>query len=49
MAQVSPIDIKKGPYQQDGSTSKWPTPPYEENEWAAAAAASIYAAGAAYR
>ncbi|KAI9792399.1 MAG: hypothetical protein M1816_002283 [Peltula sp. TS41687] len=50
MAQVSPIDIKKNPYpSQDTSVSKWPTPPYEENEWAAAAAASIYAAGAAYR
>jgi meiosis induction protein kinase IME2/SME1 len=24
---------------------KWPTPPYEENEWAASAAASIWAAG----
>lgn len=29
--------------------SKWPTPPYEENEWAAAAAASIVAAGTIYR
>lgn len=49
IAQVSPIDIKKNPYQHDTTVSKWPTPPYEENEWAAAAAASIYAAGAAYR
>jgi len=24
---------------------KWPTPPYEENEWAESAAASIWAAG----
>ena len=24
---------------------KWPTPPYEESEWAASASASIWAAG----
>lgn len=28
---------------------KWPTPPHEENEWAAAAAASIFAAGSIYQ
>lgn len=28
---------------------RWPTPPYEENEWAASAAASIFAAGSVYR
>ena len=28
---------------------KWPTPPYEENEWAAAAAASIFAASSAFQ
>lgn len=27
----------------------WPTPPYEENEWAANAAASIFAVGSAFR
>ena len=27
---------------------RWPTPPYEENEWAASAAASIFAASSAY-
>ena len=27
---------------------RWPTPPYEENEWAASAAASIFAAGSIY-
>lgn len=27
------------------SNYKWPTPPYEENEWAASAAASIWAVG----
>ena len=28
---------------------RWPTPPYEENEWAASAAASIFAAGSIYQ
>ena len=28
---------------------RFPTPPYEENEWAASAAASIFAAGSLYR
>ena len=27
---------------------RWPTPPYEENEWAASAAASIFAASSVY-
>jgi meiosis induction protein kinase IME2/SME1 len=43
-----PVDIK--PQQpQNNYTSKWPTPPYEESDWAASAAASIIAAQAAYR
>ncbi|KAI9805446.1 MAG: hypothetical protein M1825_000697 [Sarcosagium campestre] len=33
----------------DVTESHCPTPPYEDNEWAAAAAASIYAAGESYR
>lgn len=28
---------------------RWPTPPYEENEWASAAAASIFAAGSMHQ
>jgi meiosis induction protein kinase IME2/SME1 len=45
-----PMDIVKPQnQQQDSYTSKWPTPPYEESDWAAAAAASIFAAQAAYR
>ncbi len=28
---------------------QWPTPPYEDNEWGATAAASIFAAGLVYR
>lgn len=48
-SQVSPINIKKSSYHHAVTEAKWPTPPYEENEWASAAAASICAAGAAYR
>lgn len=36
-----PLDLNKKPEGQ----SKWPTPPYEESEWAASASASIWAAG----
>ncbi|KAJ3523991.1 hypothetical protein NM208_g12233 [Fusarium decemcellulare] len=36
-----PLDLSK---KTDGQY-KWPTPPYEESEWAASAAASIWAAG----
>lgn len=43
---LKPLDIRSGAQPDE---HKWPTPPYEENEWATAAAASIAAAGAAYR
>ncbi|MCJ1309117.1 hypothetical protein MMC25_002772 [Agyrium rufum] len=33
----------------ESQSATWPTPPYEENEWAASAAASIFAAGSMYR
>ena len=33
-----PLDLSK-------KSQKWPTPPYEESEWAASASASIWAAG----
>ncbi|CAI4217303.1 unnamed protein product [Parascedosporium putredinis] len=37
-----PLDLGK---KVTGPENKWPTPPYEESEWAASAAASIWAAG----
>ncbi|KAF4556946.1 Sporulation protein kinase pit1-like protein [Elsinoe fawcettii] len=43
-----PVDIKRAPAKSN-SNPQWPTPPYEENDWAAAAAASIFAAGATHR
>ncbi|KAI0130853.1 Pkinase-domain-containing protein [Daldinia grandis] len=38
-----PLDLRKNS-GRDGQ-NKWPTPPYEEGEWASSAAASIWAAG----
>ena len=44
----TPVNINKSRPKED-ITSLWPTPPYEENEWAASAAASIFAAGSIYQ
>ncbi|KAI2610998.1 kinase-like protein [Hypoxylon fragiforme] len=38
-----PLDLNKN-LGREGQ-SKWPTPPYDESEWASSAAASIWAAG----
>ena len=43
-----PLNISKSRPKED-YRSAWPTPPYEENEWAASAAASIFAAGSLYQ
>lgn len=45
---ATPLNINC-PRPKEDTAPKWPTPPYEENEWAAAAAASIFAAGSIYR
>ncbi|MCJ1421016.1 hypothetical protein MMC32_007378 [Xylographa parallela] len=45
---AAPLNIARSRPKQD-YPNLWPTPPYEENEWAASAAASIIAAGSAYR
>ena len=44
-----PLNIAKQRQPQEHVPPHWPTPPYEENEWASAAAASIFAAGSMYR
>ncbi|CAK4032840.1 serine threonine kinase, CMGC family [Lecanosticta acicola] len=46
-----PMDIPPMRAQQTQQVvnPQWPTPPYDENDWAAAAAASILATQAAYR
>jgi meiosis induction protein kinase IME2/SME1 len=45
---ATPVNIARGRPRED-HTTLWPTPPYEENGWAASAAASIIAAGSQYR
>ena len=46
---TKPMDIMKIRPKNEQPTSQWPTPPYDENDWAAAASASIFAAQTAYR
>lgn len=44
------IDIPPAPPRKNSIVNpQWPTPPYDENDWAAAAAASILATQAAFR
>lgn len=44
-----PVNIPQMRTQKNNINPQWPTPPYDENDWAAAAAASIFATQAAYR
>ena len=44
-----PMDINKPRQPADTLQPKWPTPPYEDSEWASSAAASILAAQTVYR
>ena len=46
---ATPINISRQRRKEENLQPMWPTPPYEENEWAASAAASIFAAGSIYR
>ena len=46
---TQPLNITKQRPDQQHVPPHWPTPPYEENEWASSAAASIFAAGSVYR
>ncbi|KAF2717541.1 Pkinase-domain-containing protein [Polychaeton citri CBS 116435] len=46
---VKPMDIPPMRHKKSNVQSQWPTPPYEENDWAAAAAASIFATQAQYQ
>lgn len=45
---TTPLNITKARPKEEVNPT-WPTPPYEENEWAASAAASIFAAGSIYQ
>lgn len=44
---ITPLNITKNKTKPE-MNPRFPTPPYEENEWAASAAASIFAAGSIY-
>lgn len=44
-----PMDIPQARTQKAPVNPQWPTPPYDENDWASAAAASIFATQAAYQ
>ena len=47
---TQPVDIPpRVPPKNHVVDPQWPTPPYDENDWAAAASASIFATQAAYR
>ncbi|KAK4902085.1 Serine/threonine protein kinase [Elasticomyces elasticus] len=47
---TKPVDIPPMRMQKQGNINPaWPTPPYDENDWASSAAASILATQAAYR
>ncbi|KAL1965545.1 hypothetical protein VTN77DRAFT_5629 [Rasamsonia byssochlamydoides] len=49
MTPVRRTDVGDGKAEDDSMTRQWPTPPYEENEWASTVAASILATGSTYR
>ena len=44
---VTSLNVSKS-RPQNILNPRWPTPPYEDNEWAASAAASIFAAGSVF-
>ncbi|KAF2018940.1 meiosis induction protein kinase-like protein [Aaosphaeria arxii CBS 175.79] len=45
---TKPLAISKNPPPKEG-VSKWPTPPYDESDWASSVAASLMATQAHYR
>ncbi|CAO2650759.1 Nn.00g020510.m01.CDS01 [Neocucurbitaria sp. VM-36] len=44
-----PMEISKARNKPDDTVSKWPTPPYDENDWASSVAASLMATQKLYR
>ena len=44
-----PVDIPTARANKNNVNPQWPTPPYDDNDWAAAAAASIFATQEAFR
>lgn len=48
-SQTKPLNITKPKDNVNTLAPQWPTPPYEESDWAASAMSGIFAAGAQYR
>ena len=48
-SSVQPLSINKKRNEYEHVPPHWPTPPYEENDWASSAANSILATGHTYR
>ncbi|KAF2264502.1 kinase-like protein [Lojkania enalia] len=46
---TKPLDISKSRTTKDEGPSKWPTPPYDDNDWASSVAASLLATQSMYR
>jgi len=46
---TKPMNIPPRPPPKDNVNPQWPTPPYDDNDWASMAAASIFATQEAYR
>ena len=44
-----PMEIPRSCAKNDEAVSKWPTPPYDENDWASSVAASLMATQKLYR
>jgi meiosis induction protein kinase IME2/SME1 len=46
---TAPLTIAKKRNEHEHAPAHWPTPPYEENDWATGATSSIFTAGHLYR
>lgn len=49
MTPTKPLTISKTQAPKEEGPSKWPTPPYDENDWASSVAASLMATQSMYR
>jgi meiosis induction protein kinase IME2/SME1 len=49
MTPTKPLEISKARTTKDEGPSKWPTPPYDENDWASSVSASLMATQSMYR
>jgi meiosis induction protein kinase IME2/SME1 len=49
MSSSKPLEISKARTTKDEGPSKWPTPPYDESDWASSVSASLMATQSMYR